>query len=354
MRLILTTDAVGGVWTYTRDLADALGAAGVDVLVALMGPVPAGLDHAALALVDTGLPLDWLAADEAAVRDAAAALARLARERGADLVQIHSPALACADFAVPVVALIHSCVASWWEAVKDGPLPVDLAWRAALVAEGLRRSILAVAPSHAFAAAVERCYGVLPQVVHNGRSPLPLPSGLPRSDTVLTAGRLGDEGKNVTTLDRAAAFLSVPLEAAGSLREPHGGGVTLDHAVALGRLSDDALAAKLAARPVFASAALYEPFGLAVLEAAQAGCALLLADTPVFRELWDGAATFVPACDAAAFAEAAERLLQDPQERDRLGAAARARAARFTPRATAAAMLGHYRSVIGADARVAA
>ena len=41
--------------------------------------------------------------------------------------------------------------------------------------------------------------------------------------------------------------------------------------------------------------ALYEPFGLAVLEAAQAGCALVLSDIPTFRELWDGAALFVAA-----------------------------------------------------------
>jgi hypothetical protein len=35
-----------------------------------------------------------------------------------------------------------------------------------------------------------------------------------------------------------------------------------------------------------------EPFGLAVLEAAQAGCPLVLSDLPGFRELWDGAALF--------------------------------------------------------------
>ena len=46
--------------------------------------------------------------------------------------------------------------------------------------------------------------------------------------------------------------------------------------------------------PIFVSAARYEPFGLAVLEAAQAGCALVLSDIPTFRELWDGAALFVP------------------------------------------------------------
>ena len=67
---------------------------------------------------------------------------------------------------------------------------------------------------------------------------------------------------------------------------------------------------------VFASVSRYEPFGLAVLEAAQAGCALVLSDIPTFRELWDGAALFVPPEDPVALAEALRNTLQDdPSER---------------------------------------
>ena len=67
------------------------------------------------------------------------------------------------------------------------------------------------------------------------------------------------------------------------------------------------VARHLARQPIFVSTALYEPFGLAVLEAAQAGCALVLSDIPTFRELWDGAARFVPARDDGALACAIER-----------------------------------------------
>ncbi len=52
-------------------------------------------------------------------------------------------------------------------------------------------------------------------------------------------------------------------------------------------------------RPIFVSTSLYEPFGLAVLEAAQAGCPLVLSDIATFRELWDGAAIFFPPGDAS-------------------------------------------------------
>jgi len=82
----------------------------------------------------------------------------------------------------------------------------------------------------------------------------------------------------------------------------------------------------MAGARVFASAARYEPFGLAVLEAAQAGCALVLSDIPSFRELWDGAAVFVAPGDEEGWVSALIAAQADPA----LGTAARARAAHYT------------------------
>ena len=98
----------------------------------------------------------------------------------------------------------------------------------------------------------------------------------------------------------------------------------------------------LARRPVFVSAAVYETFGLAALEAAQAGCALVLSDIPTYRELWDDAAIFVPARDAAGFAAAIDRLIADPELREAMAAAARVRARRYTVEAMAAGIAGIY------------
>jgi glycosyltransferase involved in cell wall biosynthesis len=98
----------------------------------------------------------------------------------------------------------------------------------------------------------------------------------------------------------------------------------------------------MAQRPVFVSAALYEPFGLAVLEAAQAGCALVLSDIPTFRELWGEAALFVPARDDRAFAEAIRGLLDDEDRRAALGRAARQRSRRYAAAAMARGMLALY------------
>ena len=363
-RLLLTTDAVGGVWTYSLDLARALAQAeDMVILLAVLGPVPTAdqLAEAAavpgLQLIETGLPLDWLAGSEADVRDAAWSLAELAAESGADLAQLHTPALATCPYPAPVVSVVHSCVATWWQAVGHGPLPADLAWRATLVGEGLERSDQVVAPTRAFARAVQGAYrlSALPRSVHNGRSTLfrALREEAPE-EAALTAGRLWDAGKNVATFDRAAALSSLPFRAAGPLAGPGGERVVLAHAEPLGSLAARDLVEALSRRPIFVSAALYEPFGLAVLEAAQAGCALVLADRPGFRELWNEAALFVDPLDEHGIAAAVDRLAADPATRAALGHAALERSATFTPAATAQAMLDLYAALAPTSHKVAA
>src|SRR4051812_44471154 len=266
-RLLLTTDAVGGVWQYSLDLARALVPLGIETVLAVLGPPPSAGQRAAakgLRLIDTGLPLDWLAEDAAALGDAGERLARLARRVAADIVQTGSPALlAEVDFDVPTVAVQHSCLASWWQAVRGTRLPHDFAWRTALVGMGLEAADLVVAPTAAFAAVTRKTYGLsaMPRPVHNGRAPLPLAPRAPH-DCVFTAGRLWDEGKNLATLDAAAALLPVPVHAAGPLAGPNGAGIAFDAVHALGELDEAGIAAWLSARPVFVSAALYEPFGL--------------------------------------------------------------------------------------------
>ncbi|PTQ07890.1 glycosyl transferase family 1 [Sphingomonas oleivorans] len=350
----MTADAVGGVWQYATDLARALAPAGVETVIALMGPPPSAAQRATavaipgVTLVDTGLELDWLAEDAGTVADAGRGIAALAGDLKADIVQLSMPALAASvRFAMPVVAVAHSCVATWWDAMHGTVLPADFAWRGALVGAGLRAVDRVVAPSAAFAEAVMRVHRLArpPTVVHNGRAPIVLPSAA-MHDFAFTAGRLWDKAKNVATLDRAAARLAFPVKAAGPVRGPNGERASFANLVAVGSMGEAGIAACLAARPVFASAARYEPFGLAVLEAAAAGCPLVLSDIPTFRELWDGVAVFVPAEDDRAFAEAIEAIVGDMHVRLMLGDAARARAARYTLAAEAAGMMTIWRDLL--------
>ena len=328
VRILVTTDAVGGVWTYALDLCRGLSARGMGVVLAVMGPPPSPAQRTdasgvpGLMLVDTGLALDWTAKAPAEVSGAASALAELATWEQVDSIHLHAPALVgSASWPAPVVAVTHSCVATWWDAVRGGALPDDLAWRAALTGQGLRRADAVIAPSAAHAAAVMRAYGAQPiRVVHNGAAARPIPRG-PRSG-VLTAGRLWDEAKGVALLEEASAGLTV--RAAGPLVGPNGQGIVLRHIEHLGILDSAAMQEAYARHRAYASLALYEPFGLAVLEAASAGMALVLRDIPVFRELWDGAALFVSDIDDL------PRALRTAITDDQWGARARDRAARYT------------------------
>jgi glycosyltransferase involved in cell wall biosynthesis len=352
--LLMTADSVGGVWQYATDLARALTRHGWRTTLAHLGPPPSDEQRASLVdepgidLVETGLPLDWLTEDEDEIARSAEALAKIARERRVDLVQLNAaPLAAVARFPVPVVTVTHSCIATWWAAVKPEPLASEFFWRTALVGAGLRASDRVVAPSGAFADATMDAYRLKhrPLVVHNGRPLITRPS-FAMHDFCFTAGRLWDKAKNVATLDRVAGRLAVPFRAAGALQGPNGeAAAPLAHLYALGRVDEEQIGRWLGSRPVFVSAALYEPFGLAVLEAAAAGCPLVLSDIPTFRELWDGAATFCAANDDRAFAEIADTIVGDAGLRLALGEAARERAARYTPMAMAAGMAAIYASL---------
>jgi glycosyltransferase involved in cell wall biosynthesis len=281
---------------------------------------------------------------------ASAAIADLARAVKADLIHLNMPTLAAGIPAkIPVVAATHGCVSTWWQAAKRGePLDPSYFWHRQLMGEGLRAADRIVAPTASYAAVVARYYSLprVPKVVHNGRTPFAAHgSGL--RNRVLTVGRLWDPVKGAGLLDRVAARLKVPFYAAGATTGPHGEAIDLRHLHVLGHLDDRALARQLAARPIFVSATSFEPFGLAVLEAASAGCALVLSDIPSFRELWDGAALFVSPRDGDAYGDAIEVLLADSDTRLRLGTAAARRASQFKPQRMAEGMLEIYSDVLG-------
>ena len=355
MRILLTADAVGGVWQYATDLACGLSALGVETVLAAMGPPPSRQQRetarsiAGVTLVETDLPLDWLADGPEDIAAAGRKLSELADRHAVDLVQLNAAAYGAETaFDRPVIAVAHSCIGTWWRATKGGEPDGPFRWRSELTGQGLAKADIVVAPTSAFAEATKAVHRLRdrPTTVHNGRAASPLQPSAPH-DFAFTAGRLWDKGKNAVTLDRAAAQLPFPLHAAGPLAAPSGDRVGFQHIHALGLLSDAEVVSWLAARPVFVSAALYEPFGLAVLEAAAAGCPLVLSDIPTFRELWHGAAVFVPPMDADGFAEAIGHIVRDDLVRVAMGRQAELRAAEFSVETMAGKMARLYRSVLG-------
>lgn len=356
-RIMLTTDTVGGVWRYCLTLAAGLARHGVCVLMVTVGPAPSSAQRAEAASITgcelrvTDLPLDWTADCATTVRRAADALVAIATGWGADTLQLHTPALVPTGARdVPVIAVAHSCVGTWWRAVHGGELPDDLAWRATLAAEGLVAADVVLAPSRSFAASLIETYRLARpiEIVPNGL-PVVTMQRTPRPHAFV-AGRLWDEGKNIAALDEASALSGVRVLAAGPIAGPNGDVCTFRHLRLLGTLGPTALARQYARAAVFVSPALYEPFGLAALEAAQAGCSLLLSGIASLRELWGGAALFVDPGDTQGLAAALRSLIDAPAECARMGAAAAERAARFSAAAMVERTWDIHRALISGRA----
>ena len=219
--------------------------------------------------------------------------------------------------------------------MRSGPLPDDFAWRAEmLVGAVIAPRDALMAPTAAFAEATAAAYG-LPSaaVVHNGRAPAArgrLPAA-PSSSRPAGSGTRARTSPPSTGRPRASdRSRSRRRSARGAERRPKrilacGGAGRL-----LGATAESRLAAR---RPIFVSAARYEPFGLAVLEAAQAGCALVLSDIPTFRELWDGAALFFVPGDDRALAANLDALAAGPEERLRVSVMPRRRSRAYSAQA---------------------
>ncbi|MBC7137897.1 MAG: glycosyltransferase family 4 protein [Defluviimonas sp.] len=352
-RILMTLDAVGGVWRYALDLAAGLGQHGIRCAFLGFGPEPGGEARAeaeALGPLDwSDCPPDWLAPDPAALAQVPGAIADAARRQRADLIHLNLPSQAAAlKVPVPVVSVVHSCLPTWFAAVRGGGVPAQYAWHLGLNAQGMANSDCVLAPSRSLAAQIARVYGTSRlsrvRVVHNAsRAPERQTADTP---FVLAIGRWWDEGKNGAVLDAAAPMLDWPLLMVGAAEGPNGAVLPIAHAQHRGPLSHPMTQELIGRAGIFVAPSLYEPFGLAVVEAARAAVPLVLADIPTFRELWDGAALFFPPRDAQALAEVLRRLQADPDERRRLGRAAQTRAARHAPGPQLRAMLTLYSGLL--------
>ena len=107
----------------------------------------------------------------------------------------------------------------------------------------------------------------------------------------------------------------------------------------LGPTTDDgALAALYGGALALVAPSWLEGFGLPPVEAAAHGTPSVLSDIPVFAETLGDGALRVPPGDERALADALLRIATDAALRDRLGAAARAAAARYDWERSARAM----------------
>lgn len=354
MKLLMTADAVGGVWTYAVELCGALRALDIEIVLATMGPAPTRAQCdivAALAnvqLVSAPWKLEWMEQPWDDVAHAGEWLLELAAREQVDLIHLNGYAHASLPWHRPVLVVAHSCVCSWWQAVCGEPTPVEWNRYRDTVAAGLAAADLVVAPTHAFLDMLQAQYGTLTHraVIHNARAVTTIVDERERLPAILACGRVWDQAKNLTTLDAAARDLPWVTYVAGDCVSPDGRACDAVSLQCLGRLSADEVQHWLARVSIFAHPASYEPFGLAVLEAARQGCALVLSDVPTLRELWEGAALFASPHDPDALRAQLLRLIEHPDERNALAAAARARAEQFNADAMGRAYAAVYTDLI--------
>ena len=334
-KVLMTTDAVGGVWTYSTGLASALASTGIEVHLVTLGPPPEEkremLRNPSVRLIESDLALEWQDAGGGDLANARHFLENLEDAIQPDVVHLNGFREANFDWRAPVIVVAHSCVNSWGLACSDTEFLSEPKWRhyTRAVATGLDRARTWVSPSWAFYEVICGLYRPTSPgtVIWNGIPPACSSSSSKRR-FVLAAGRLWDTAKNVSALARASQGLDWPVFVAGPRSDsPANDPIEL---TLIGDLSHRALRAWMQRAAIFVSPARYEPFGFSVLEAASAGCALVLSDIPTFRELWSGAALFVDPTDDRALHQTLAGLCADARERARLQFAARERSERYS------------------------
>lgn len=350
----MTADTVGGVWTYALELARTLLAQGDHtIILATMGAPLSAEQRAAshlpnLTLCESAYKLEWMDAPWDDVACAGDWLLALEAEYRPDVIHLNGYAHGALPWQAPTLIVGHSCVLSWWEAVKGDAAPLSWDRYRDAARAGLRAVDQVIAPSETMRVALERHYGSLraTAVIPNGRDPQRFAPAA-KAPFILTMGRLWDEAKNAALLAGIAPRLAWPVYIAGEAQHPSGGlfrNVSSVHP--LGRLDETSVADWLARASIYALPARYEPFGLSVLEAALSGCALVLGDIPSLRENWDGMALFVPPDDSDALHAMLCQLINDPAERTRLGLLARERALTFSAERMADGYRAIYRQLI--------
>lgn len=357
--VLMTADTVGGVWTYALELAGALARHNVRTVLASVGPAPSDSQRE-VALAIPGLVLElgpfrleWMDLAGEDVGRTGAWLGELCQRYRPDIVHLNGFAHGAWRFPAPVLVVGHSCIGTWWRAVHGSRPPARYDGYLERVRDGLHGADAVATPTRAYLDQLTHLYGPLAdaRVIPNGRDPDAFRPADEKREMVFSAGRVWDEAKNVIALDRIAADLDWPVVVAGDWRPPSGSAEPPANLLCLDLVEPVRLRQWFGDAAIFALPARFEPFGLAALEAALSGCALVLGDLATLREVWGTAACYVPPDDPAALRAVLQELIRDPDRRRTMAARARRRAGRYTAERMASGYLALYGDLRSGRAR---
>ena len=299
-------------------------------------------------LAESAYKLEWMDNPWPAIDTAGDWLRRLAQRYAADVVHCNSLALATVSFQVPILCVAHSSMVPWMRAVharEPGPEWEEYRARGA---GGLRAAAEIVGPTRASLDAILDAHGVqrTGRVIPHGRSPEAYPPGT-KEPFIFTAGRLWDEAMALDVLDACTRSVKWPILAAGPrtiLGRPIRRATA--HLQLLGELEPEQTAAQMSRASLYVLLTRYEPFGQSGLEAALAGCALVLADLNSLREVWGDSAVYVSPDDPSALRHQLNALIDDSQARENLARRARDRALTLTSSRMVSAYRATYHELL--------
>jgi glycogen synthase len=365
VHILVTTDTITGVWTYTRELVTNLVTNGVRVTLVSFGEIPlpeqvAWMDHLhGLDYRPTAFRLEWMQEAENDFLDSRRYLELLVHELRPDILHSNQYCYGALEADIPRVVVAHGDLVSWWLTVHghQPPHTSSLEWYRTMVCRGLTAADAVISPSTWMCETLRACY-VQPRyerVIHNGRNPIFFNPYVSKEDTVLAVGRLWDAGKQVSLLTQHPHEMPVCIvgsEAPGYIpRAP----IRADVKLAIDKVSvsfkgpqtEAQLRTLYSRASIYAATSRYEPFGMSPLEAALSRCAIVANDIPTFREIWDDAAIYFERNDAASLAENIRMLSEDRELCRAYGNLAYQRAReRFTAKRMLDDYLQVYRSLL--------
>ncbi len=372
MHVLVTTDTLGGVWTYTRELVTGLVTRGIRVTLVSFGDIPLpeqthwmdgleGLDYR-----PTAFRLDWMQEGQQDHDESANYLVALTYEVKPHLLHLNHLGHGSLPVKIPRVAVAHGDMISWWNAVHgcDPKNSEWLRWYRDVIARGLRQASAVVAPSQWMLDAVQECYasGRHGTVIYNGRNPVQFNPHLKKENTVLAVGGMLDAGKQVVLLTQHAQAVPVCIVGSDRVLPAPLPTIRTDVKVAVepvslavkGPQTEAQMRTLYSRASVYAATARYEAFGMTTIEAALSRCAIVANDTPLHREMWGDAALYFRTNDAKNLTEIIGALSEERDICQGYGNRAYQRAReRFTARRMVGEYVELYRELIGINVAAA-
>jgi glycogen(starch) synthase len=365
MHILVTSDTITGVWTYTRELVTSLVTSGVRVTLVSFGEIPlpeqvTWMDHLhGLDYRPTAFRLEWMQEGENDFQDSCRYLEALIRELRPDVLHSNQYCYGALEVDLPRVIVAHGDLVSWWLAVHGHHPPETswLEWYRGVVSEGLGAADAVVSPSSWMRETLRACY-LQPRrerVIHNGRNPIFFNPYVSKEDSVLAVGRLWDAGKQVSLLTQHPHEMPVCIVGSEAPNYAPRTPIRADVKFAIDKVcvafkgpqTEAQLRALYSRASIYAATSRYEPFGMSPLEAALSRCAIVANDIPIFREIWDDAAVYFERNNAESLAETIRMLSEDRELCRAYGNLAYQRAReRFTAKRMLDDYLQLYRSLL--------